>query len=122
MTDKQPEALELADSLEKMYLLAPAKELRRQHQEILDLKKSLHTCTKLTSNMKQCFVKEYSNKRDVQEYLENILDSINIFLDTCYIKQGETPEDADQGFHDSWAEKSLRSEVLATRKLLDGLK
>lgn len=91
-------------------------------EEFRKLVETLEHNTKLMSNMKQCFVKEYSNNRDVQEYLENILDSVNIFLNTCYIKQGETPEDADQGFHDSWAEKSLRSEVSATRKLLDGLK
>lgn len=45
MTDKQPEALQLADLLEESYPLEPeaeqsAAELRRQYQEITELKKA----------------------------------------------------------------------------------
>ena len=91
-------------------------------EELRKIVETLEQDTKIMSNMRKCFVKEYSNKRDIKEYLENILDSIDIFLGTCYIEQGETPEHADQGFHDSWAEKSLRAEVSAARKLMKEFK
>lgn len=59
MTDKQPEALQLADLLEESYPLEPeaeqsAAELRRQHQEITELKKVKEALLEENSTLRKC--------------------------------------------------------------------